>query len=546
MIENKMSIKTDVLIIGSGIAGLFAALKISEYADVILVTKKNKAESNTNYAQGGIATVIDPNDSFEKHVADTLIAGAGLCDRNAVESMVKEGPERINDLIEIGTKFTKKGNDFDLAKEGGHSMSRILHAKDLTGQEIERALIQSVEEKENIQIFENAIAIDLLTEHNVSGKSKSLSQNLNCWGAYILDTSKNDVVKIIANATVLATGGLGQVYLHTTNPLIATGDGFAMAYRAGVEIGNMEFIQFHPTSFYGTKTGSEFYSHSFLISEAVRGFGGLLRTKDGNLFMHNYDTRKELAPRDIVARAIDNELKKRGEDFVYLDLTHKNSQEIIDHFPNIYSTCMRDNIDITKDFIPVVPAAHYACGGIAVDLNGRTSLTGLYASGEVTMTGVHGANRLASNSLLEALVYAYRCSNSIKEFLTSSECLIPELLDWDDSGILTYDERVLITHSVNEVKQTMWDYVGIVRSNLRLERAERRIHNIFLETEYLYKKTRVFQEILELRNLITCSHLIIKSAILRKESRGLHFTIDYPKEFPPEKTTNTILKNKNI
>ncbi len=541
-----MSFKTDVLIIGSGIAGLFAALKISEYADVILVTKKNKAESNTNYAQGGIATVIDPNDSFEKHVEDTLIAGAGLCDRTVVESMVKEGPDRITDLIDIGTMFTKKGNDFDLAKEGGHSMSRILHAKDLTGQEIERALIHAVEEKPNITIYENAIAIDLLTEHNISGKSESLSENKNCWGAYILDSTKNEVIKITSKATVLATGGLGQVYLHTTNPLIATGDGFAMAYRAGVELGNMEFIQFHPTSFYSIKASSDFDGHSFLISEAVRGFGGLLRTKDGNLFMEHYDPRKELAPRDIVARAIDNELKKRGDDFVYLDLTHKNANNIIEHFPNIYSTCLKNGIDITKEFIPVVPAAHYACGGIVVDLNGHTSLTGLYAAGEVTMTGVHGANRLASNSLLEALVYAYRCSNSIKEFFNSTDVTIPKLLDWDDSGTLSADEKVLITHSVNEVKQTMWDYVGIVRSDLRLERAARRIHNLYLETEKLYKRTNVFQEILELRNLITCSHTIIKSAQQRKESRGLHFTIDYPNSFPSDKIRNTILKNRKI
>lgn len=541
-----MSLKTDVLIIGSGIAGLFAALKISEYADVILVTKKNKAESNTNYAQGGIASVIDPKDSFEKHVEDTLIAGAGLCDKKAVESMVKEGPERIKDLIDIGTVFTKRGKDFDLAREGGHSMSRILHAKDLTGQEIERALIHSAEEKVNIRIFENAIAIDLLTEHNISGNIISLKENKNCWGAYILDSVKNEVLKITAKATVLATGGLGQVYLHTTNPLIATGDGFAMAYRAGVELGNMEFIQFHPTSFYSTKTSSAIDGHSFLISEAVRGFGGLLRTKDGKLFMENYDRRKELAPRDIVARAIDNELKKLGDDFVYLDLTHKNANEIIEHFPNIYSTCLNNGIDITKDLIPVVPAAHYACGGIVVNQSGHTSLKGLFACGEVTMTGVHGANRLASNSLLEALVYAYRCSHSIKEHIQKFEINIPELSDWDDFGTLTYDERVLITHCVNEVKQTMWDYVGIVRSNLRLERAERRIHNLYMENEDLYKKSNVFQEILELRNIITCSHIIIKSAKRRKESRGLHFTTDYPNKLPADKIVNTILKNKKI
>ena len=542
-----MNIKTDVLVIGSGIAGLFAALKISEYADVVLVTKKNKAESNTNYAQGGIASVIDSKDTFAKHVNDTLIAGAGLCNKKAVESMVKDGPERINDLIDIGTKFTKKGDSFDLAREGGHSMSRILHAKDLTGQEIERALIHSVEEKKNIKIIENAIAIDLLTEHNLPSKTSQLiTGNKHCWGAYILETQKNSVIKITAKATVLATGGLGQVYLHTTNPLIATGDGFAMAYRAGAKIGNMEFIQFHPTSFYNVKTDSDFEDHSFLISEAVRGFGGLLKTKDGNLFMHNYDSRKELAPRDIVARAIDNELKKRGDDFVFLDLTHKNADDIIDHFPNIYKTCLKHGIDITKDFIPVVPAAHYACGGIIVNLNGETSLEGLYASGEVTMTGVHGANRLASNSLLEALVYAYRCANSIKEYLRVTTVDIPNMPDWDDSGTLTYDERVLITHSVNEVKQTMWDYVGIVRSDLRLERAARRIHNIYEETEALYKKTRVFIEILELRNLVACSHTIIKSAKARKESRGLHFNIDYPETLSEGHIANTVLKNQTV
>lgn len=541
-----MSIKTDVLVIGSGIGGLFAALKISEFANVVLVTKKNKAESNTNYAQGGIASVIDPKDSFEKHVNDTLIAGAGLCDKNAVESMVKEGPERINDLIEIGTKFTKIGDTFDLAKEGGHSMSRILHSKDLTGQEIERSLINSVESKHNIKIYENAIAIDLLTEHNLFKGRKLIRENENCWGAYILNTINNKVIKITSKATVLATGGLGQVYLHTTNPLIATGDGFAMAYRAGVEIANMEFIQFHPTSLFIKNSISEFGGKSFLISEAVRGFGGLLRTKAGNLFMQNYDFRKELAPRDIVARAIDSELKKSGEECVFLDLTHKNSNDIINHFPNIYETCIKQGIDITKEFIPVVPAAHYACGGIAVNLEGLTSLKGLYACGEVTMTGVHGANRLASNSLLEALVYAYRCAGSIKKYVSNTDINIPELSEWDDSGTLTSDEKVLITHSVNEVKQTMWDYVGIVRSNLRLERAAKRVHNIYLETEELYKKTKVFKEILELRNLITCSHIIIKSARMRKESRGLHYTIDYPNPYSNNEIKNTIIKNINV
>lgn len=522
-----MTIKSDVLVIGSGIAGLFTALKISEFANVIVVTKKNKADSNTNYAQGGIASVFDPNDSFEKHVEDTLIAGAGLCDKVAVEMMVKEGPERIKDLIEIGTKFTLNEGKFDLAKEGGHSMSRILHSKDFTGQEIERALIKAVEENSRIQLIENVTAIDLLTEHNLKLQTSVNLGNKSCWGAFVLNSTTDEVLKIESKATVIATGGAGQVYLHTTNPMIATGDGFAIAYRAGVKIANMEFIQFHPTSFFNIKNSSEFIDHSFLISEAARGFGGILRTKDGEAFMHKYDSRKELAPRDIVARAIDNELKKSGDEYVYLDLTHKDSQKIIDHFPNIYNTCFKQGIDITKDLIPVVPAAHYACGGIVVNLNAETSLNGLFACGEVTMTGVHGANRLASNSLLEALVYAQRSSNSIKKYL-NNKITIPELLDWDDSGTLSQDEKILLTHSVKEVKQTMWDYVGIVRSNLRLERASSRMVNLQLETEALYRKTKIFSQLLELRNLITCSQLIIDCARQRNESRGLHYSLDYP------------------
>ncbi len=538
-----MSLKTDVLIIGSGIAGLFAALKISEFADIILVTKKDKAESNTNYAQGGIASVIDSSDSFNKHIQDTLIAGAGLCNREAVESMVKEGPQRIKDLIEIGTRFTQKNGKYDLAKEGGHSMPRILHTKDLTGKEIERALIEAVNEKNNIKIIEDAIAIDLLTEHNVLGLKESKLNNRNCWGSYVLDSTKNKVIKISARATILATGGLGQVYLHTTNPAIATGDGFAMAYRAGAKIANMEFIQFHPTSFYQIETKNSYDTPSFLISEAVRGYGGILRTMDGNAFMKNYDSRQELAPRDIVARAIDNELKKSGDDFVYLDITHKNHDETKDKFPNIYNTLMQSGVDITKDFISVVPAAHYACGGVMVNLEAATSLNGLFACGEVTMTGVHGANRLASNSLLEALVYAYRSFEYIKRFLKEEQSDIPEIPEWDDSGTLSADEHVLITHSLKEVKQTMGDYVGIVRSNQRLERASKRIHTIFIEIEEFYKKTKVFNKLLELRNLITCSHIIIKSAKLRKESRGLHFTIDYPDKLSDSEVKDTIIEN---
>lgn len=536
--------KTDVLIIGSGIAGLFAALKISDFADVIVVTKKEKAESNTNYAQGGIASVIDQHDSFEKHIEDTLIAGAGLCRRESVEIMVKEGPQRIKDLIEIGTQFTKRDGGFDLAREGGHSVPRILHAKDFTGKEIERALIEAVSRKKNIQVLENYLAIDLLTEHNLALKKESKIKNENCWGAYLLNCLNNQVIKITAKATILATGGLGQVYLHTTNPKIATGDGFAMAYRAGVKLGNMEFIQFHPTALYGSANLPEFDSRSFLISEAVRGFGGVLRTKNGEPFMSKYDERKELAPRDIVARAIDSELKKSGDEFVYLDVTHKNPDEIIDHFPNIYSTCLKIGIDITKQMIPVVPAAHYACGGIVVDVNSKTSLNGLYACGEVSMTGVHGANRLASNSLLEAIVFSYRASNHIKQFLFEYKKSIPEFPEWDDTGTLTYDEKILITHTIKEVKHTMWDYVGIVRSNERLNRAQKRISVLFEENEKLYKKTKIFPSILEARNLIACAHVIIKSAQKRKESRGLHFNIDYP-EPDPDFLRDTIIENKN-
>lgn len=523
-----MNYKTDVLIIGSGIAGLFAAIKISDYADVILITKKDKTESNTNYAQGGIASVLDSTDSFEKHIQDTLIAGAGLCHREIVELLVKEGPERISDLIKIGTNFTKKDGKFDLIKEGGHSHSRILHSKDFTGQEIERSLVEAVNQRKNIQVIENVTAIDFLTEHNLQKNQKIRLKNKNCWGVYALKGQTNEVFKILSKATLLASGGLGQVYLHTTNPKIATGDGFAMAYRSGVRIANMEFIQFHPTTLYGSSNLPEFESRSFLISEALRGFGGILKTKDGIPFMNKYDERKELAPRDIVARAIDSELKRTGDDFVYLDITFKNSSEIIDRFPNIYNTCKRLGIDITKDLIPVVPAAHYACGGVMVDENGNTSLNGLFACGEVSMTGVHGANRLASNSLLEAVVFANRTALAIKKFIQDYQISIPDIPDWDDTGTLSQDEKILITHTIKEVKQTMWDYVGIVRSVQRLLRAKTRISYLQKENNYLYKKTKIFNEILEARNLITCASMIIKCAQLRKESRGLHYIIDYP------------------
>lgn len=537
-----MELKTDVLIIGSGVAGLYSAIKISEFADVILVTKKDKTESNTNYAQGGIASVFSPNDKFENHINDTLISGAGICHLDAVEVLVKNGPARINDLIKLGTDFTFKNGNLDLAKEGGHSEARIVHAKDLTGREVERALINKVSSIKNIKLIENTLAIDLITEHNIKRLKDKPIESRHCWGAYFWNNKRQEVIKIISKVTVLATGGLGQVYLHTTNPLIATGDGYAMAYRAGAKLGNMEFIQFHPTALYemDSKINNK---QSFLISEAVRGFGGILRTIDGNEFMHKYDSRKELAPRDIVARAIDNELKKRGDDFVYLDITHKNKNEIIDHFPNIYDELLKRGIDITKDFIPVVPAAHYACGGVVVDLKARTSLNGLFATGEVSMTGIHGANRLASNSLLEALVFSYEAVDEINKYLQNYNTEIPNIPDWDDTGTLTTDEKVLITHSQKELKQLMWDYVGIVRSNLRLDFAQRRIHNLYVEVEEFYKKTKVFDSLIELRNLITVAHLIVKSAQMRKESRGLHYTLDYPQKDDINFLKDTIIQN---
>jgi L-aspartate oxidase len=537
-----MELKTDVLVIGSGIAGLYSAIKMSEFADVILVTKKDKSESNTNYAQGGIASVIDPNDSFEKHVQDTMIAGAGLCDLEAVKILVKEGPERINELIEIGTDFTRKDGKLDLVKEGGHSFSRIVHSKDLTGKEVERALIKRANSIDNIRIIENTLAIDLITEHNVSNLREMPINNRHCWGAYVLENENNQVQKILSKVTILATGGLGQVYLHTTNPSIATGDGYAMAYRAGAHVSNMEFIQFHPTALYQSNETQK-DSHSFLISEAVRGFGGILRNGAKEEFMHLYDNRKELAPRDIVARAIDTEMKKLGEDYLFLDITHKGKNEIIDHFPNIYNKCIELGIDITTDLIPVVPAAHYACGGVLVDTYARSSLSGLYAVGEVSMTGVHGANRLASNSLLEALVFAKRATDAIKKDLFDYKIRIPNVPDWDDSGTLTADEKIIISHNIKELKQFMSDYVGIVRSNLRLNAASRRIHTLFIEMEEYYKKTKVFDSLIELRNLVTCSHLIVKSALLRKESRGLHYSLDYPMSDDKISGANTIIQN---
>jgi len=514
------SINSDFFVLGSGIAGLIFALEASKYGNVIIITKKDRAESNTNYAQGGIASVFGNDDNFESHIQDTLIAGAGLCHKDAVELLVNEGPKRVQELMNLGAHFTMKNGRLHLGREGGHSKDRIVHSKDFTGREVERALLERVSRNNKITLLENHIAIDLITEKNFKTKPEN-SGEINCWGAYVFDAVSKKVKKILAKVTVLATGGLGQVYLHTTNPKIATGDGVALAYRAGAKIGNLEFIQFHPTTLY--LPGSD----SFLISEAVRGFGGILKTKDGKPFMENYDPRGCLAPRDIVARAIDSEMKKRGDEFVYLDVSHKDAEKIKENFPSIYEKCLSFGLDITKDPIPVVPAAHYSCGGVVTNLKGETSIKGLYACGEVAMTGVHGANRLASNSLLEALVFSHIAANSSEEIF-KSRVHFPEVLDWDDSGTFNNEEWVLISHNKKEIQSVMADYVGIVRSNLRLERAFRRVNLIYSEVEEFYKKTKVNYDVIELRNLCLVAKLIIISALNRKESRGLHFTTDYP------------------
>lgn len=516
-----MEIKTDILVIGSGIAGLFYALKVSEFASVAIITKKEKAESNTNYAQGGIASVISSEDSFELHIQDTLNVGGGLCHRDVVELMVKEGPERISELVEIGVQFTRKQNQFDISREGGHSRNRILHAADLTGKEIERALLEKISKQNNITMFENHFAIDLITEHQLEKKTSS-DERKHCYGAYVLDEDENTVRTFLANVTMLSTGGAGQVYLHTTNPNIATGDGFAMAYRAGAMLANMEFIQFHPTTLY--QSGSPAY----LISEAVRGAGGILRTKNGEAFMKKYDERESLAPRDIVVRAIDSELKKSGDEFVELDVTHLLSEKIKEHFPNIYKTCLEKfKLDITKEKIPVVPAAHYVCGGVVTDVFGKTSIENLFACGEIAMTGVHGANRLASNSLLEAVVFSHRASIETKKTLqqTFEKISVPQ---WDDSGTMNNEEWILIEHNKKEIQQTMWDYGGIVRSDLRLQRALRRIEFLREEITEFYRRTKVSEGLIELRNLVLVAELIVRSALQRKESRGLHYTTDFP------------------
>jgi L-aspartate oxidase len=517
--------RTDFLVIGSGIAGLTFALKAARYGKVTIITKSVIADSNTKYAQGGIAAVFSEPDNFEKHIRDTLIAGDGICNEEVVRLVVQEAPARIQDLIDLGVPFDKKKDGtYDLAKEGGHTEYRILHAKDKTGEAIEATLIDKVKNDPNIEIFEHYFAIEILTQHHMGIEVKKNYPGIKCYGAYVADLVNKTVFTFLSRVTVIATGGLGNVYLTTTNPEVATGDGVAMVYRAKGTIENMEFIQFHPTSLYDPEK-----KPSFLITEALRGYGAILKNISGEKFMSRYDSRGSLAPRDIVARAIDNELKIWGEDHVWLDCTHLSSDGLKDHFPNVYEHCLQRGIDITKDMIPVVPCAHYSCGGIKVDTNGQSNIDRLYALGEVSSTGLHGANRLASNSLVEAVVYSHWAVMHSKERLKVLD-FEEKLPDWDYKGTTHLEEMVLITQSLKEVQMIMSNYVGIVRSDLRLERAMVRLEILYNETESLYKRSLISKQICELRNLINVGYLIIKNAMNRKESIGLHYSIDYPKK----------------
>lgn len=520
--------ETDFLVIGSGIAGLTYALKVAKSCPdktVTILTKTQSDETNTKYAQGGIAGVMDfDKDSFDKHIEDTLIAGDGLCDKAVVEIVVKEGVERIKELIDWGASFDKDTDgDYSLGREGGHSEYRILHHKDVTGKEMERALLEAIKSITNIKLISHCFVLDIITQHHLGYLITKSTPDIECYGVYVLNLNTNKTEKIVAKTTLLATGGNGQVYRTTTNPAIATGDGVAMVYRAKGRIENMEFIQFHPTALYEPGVRGQ----NFLITEAVRGDGGILRNHSGEAFMERYDERKDLAPRDIVARAIDNEMKINGTEFVYLDCRHFTKEKFTQHFPNIYDKCMSIGIDITKDMIPVSPAAHYSCGGVKTDSSGRTSIINLYAAGECACTGLHGANRLASNSLLEAMVFAHRgYLDAIKKIeQLQFQQNVP---DWKTDGTNVPKEMILITQSLKEMKLLMSDYVGIVRNNERLHRANRRLDLLHEETEALYEKTMVSPQLCELRNMITVAYLIVKCAEFRHESRGLHFNTDYP------------------
>lgn len=518
-----MQRKVDFLVIGSGMAGLIYALKVAAYGKVCVLSKTTIDDTATSYAQGGIATVMYSPDNYEKHIHDTIIAGAGLNDEEIVRITITESSERIKELIEWGTHFDKeKSGKYSLAKEGGHSEYRILHHKDNTGYEIQKTLSHKVKAHPNIRILENHFSIDLITQHHLGERVTRHREDTTCFGVYAMNNETGKIETILSKVTLLATGGLGNIYQTTTNPVFATGDGVAMAYRAKAHLENLEFIQFHPTSLYnpGEKP-------SFLITEALRGAGGMLKTRDGEPFMKKYDDRLDLAPRDIVARAIDNEMKLSGDEFVCLDARHISRDELLNHFPTIYAKCLSIGIDITKDMIPVVPAAHYSCGGVKTDKNGKTGIRNLYASGEVACTGLHGANRLASNSLLESAVFSHRAALcSIDHFKDIGHA--GNVPDWNAEGKVMNEEMILITQSKKEVQSIMSNYVGIVRSDLRLKRALDRLEIIYKETEDLYNKSVVTGAICELRNLINVAYLVIRFAQQRKESIGLHYNIDHP------------------
>lgn len=519
-----MTRKFDFLVIGSGIAGMSFALKVADKGKVALVCKTTLEEANTFYAQGGVASVTNLEvDNFDKHIEDTMIAGDFINDRAAVEKVVRHAPEQIRQLIQWGVDFDKddKG-EFDLHREGGHSEFRILHHKDNTGAEIQESLIRAVKENPNITVFDHHFAVEIITQHHLGINVTRHTPGIECYGAYVMDEETGRIETFLSRVTLMATGGVGAVYTITTNPTVATGDGIAMVYRAKGAVKDMEFIQFHPTALFHPGDRP-----SFLITEAMRGYGAVLRTMDGKEFMQKYDKRLSLAPRDVVARAIDNEMKLRGEDHVYLDVTHKNAEETKKHFPNIYEKCLSYGIDITKDYIPVAPAAHYLCGGIKVDLNGESSINRLYAVGECSCTGLHGGNRLASNSLIEAVVYADAAAkHALSRIGGYAYC--EDIPDWDDEGTIHQEEMVLITQSMREVNQIMSTYVGIVRSDLRLKRAWNRLDLLYRETEELFKRSKVSRRICELRNVINVAYLITKQAMERRESVGLHYNVDHP------------------
>jgi len=532
----------DYIVIGSGLAGLTFALKIAEYGSVALITKDAVEESATRYAQGGIASVMAEDDSVDLHVSDTIEAGRGLCQEDVVRCIIREGPARVRELIRLGTQFTRtQGEDsFHLTREGGHSKRRILHADDFTGLEIERTLIEAVHAKPNIEIYPYYMGIDIITRSNIDPAVQPGSSQDEALGLYALNEQTGEVVTFTGKAILLATGGAGKVYLYTSNPDTATGDGIALAYRAGAKIANMEFFQFHPTCLYHPQ------AKSFLISEAVRGEGGILRLKNGDTFMENYHSLGCLAPRDIVARAIDYEMKKSGDDCVFLDVTHLAGYRTRERFPNIYKTCKEFGFDMTEQLIPVVPAAHYMCGGVMVDLNGQTSIRRLFASGEVCYSGLHGANRLASNSLLEGLVLSHRAAAKATDLRRPSkklEQLQERLPEWDSGDAVESDESVVVSHNWDEIRRLMWNYVGIVRSNKRLYRARRRVEMLLEEIKEYYWNFKITRDTLELRNIALTAQLIINGALERKESRGLHYNLDYPKPDDTHDVMHTVLQD---